>query len=477
MESEMRTKLRAARSIGRRRGARLAALVLVAMAAVSCTRGEPTPRGVVLIVLDTLRADGLSAYGNPRATSPRIDALAAEGVLFERAYSNASWTLPAFVGLLTGSYPSAAVFQGTRLVRSLVEPLRAAGFATAAFTEGGYVSPHFGMERGFDTFRSLEGKIQLHGVDVRPGDAGQGGLERTFESARGWLREHAEQPFFLLIHTYEVHMPYLRRTYAEGMQRGILGEVYSFDDARRVRSEPVGDTEVEYVRALYDGGVAAADREVGRTLDLLGELGVADRTLVVLTSDHGEELGEREPLRLGMHGHALYDSLLHVPLIVRDPTRAGGGRRVSAQVRLVDVMPTILDRLGVAVPGAGDGRSLLPLLDDAGAEDRPVYAEMLHPNSVTPLIRRVALRDGRWKLIVNAPPLAPGEPPAELYDVVADALETNNLAARQPDTKQALAERLRIQREAIQQRGLAGVDHGTIGNDVREQLRALGYLE
>ena len=453
-------------------------LLLLAAAALclECGRPEP-PHGIVLIVLDTLRADGLSIYGNPRSTSPHIDRLAEQGVLFEQAVSHASSTLPGFVGLLSGSYPTARVFDRT-LLRSLVEPLAGAGYLTAAFTEGGYASPHFGLDRGFASFEAEEGKVHLLGTGPTPLRDGDGGVARTFGAARDWLRAHASQRFFLLVHTYEVHVPYLRREYAEGLPTGNLPETYPVATVRAVQDGtiPVGATEVAYVRALYDGGVAAADREVGQLLELLDQLGVGDRTLVVLTADHGEELGERTPQRLGMHGAMLYDTLLRIPLIIRDPLARAPVRRVANQVRLVDVMPTILDRAGLPLPAPIDGRSLVPLMAGSERGERLAYAEVSDPDSALP--RRIAVREGGWKLVVNLPPLPEGEPASEFYRVSGDPLELHDLAAAEPTRKDAYLQLLRAQREAIDRAGRPrlGLDED-VPSDLREQLRALGYVQ
>ena len=457
---------------------RLRSLVLLAAAALclECGRAEP-PHGIVLIVVDTLRADGLSLYGNARSTSPHIDRLGEQGVAFEQAVSHASSTLPGFVGLLSGSYPTARSFD-RKLLHSLVEPLAGAGYQTAAFTEGGYVSPHFGLDLGFASFEAEEGKVHLQGAQLAPPRDGDRGVAKTFAAAREWLDAHASQRFFLLVHTYEVHVPYLRREYAESLPAGNLPETYPPETVRAVQSGaiPVGATEVAYVRALYDGGVASADREVGRLLERLDQLGVADRTLVVLTADHGEELGERTPQRLGMHGAMLYDTLLRIPLIIRDPRVHPPLRRIANQVRLVDVMPTILDLAGVPLPAPVDGRSLAPLMTGAEHDERLAYAEVADPDSA--LLRRIAVREGGWKLIVNLPPLAAGEPASELYRVSDDPFELHDLAAAEPARKQAYLQLLRAQREAIDRSGRPrlGLDE-EVPADLREQLRALGYVQ
>ncbi|HTY18487.1 MAG TPA: sulfatase [Myxococcota bacterium] len=455
-----------------------AALCLLSLSvSPGCSRPAPAPHGIVLIVLDTLRADGLSAYGNPRPTSPHIDRLAQQGVLFEQAVSHASSTLPGFVGLLSGSYPTARVYDRGLLLHSLVEALAGAGYTTAAFTEGGFVSRYFGVDRGFATFEAKEGKVHLQGADVDARADEAGGVEKTFDAAMTWLRAHASERFFLLVHTYEIHMPYLQRAYAEKLPRGSLPETYRVDTAEAVTSGsiPVGATEVAYVRALYDSGVASADRQVGRLLGLLDELGIADRTLVALTADHGEELGERTPRRLGMHGLLLYDTLLRIPLIIRDPLVGSPPRRIASQVRLVDVMPTLLDRAGVALPPEIDGRSLAPLLRGSAQDERLAYSEISDPDSA--LLRRIAVREGGWKLIVNLPPLSDGDVPSELYRVSDDPLELHDLSSAEPARKDSLFALMRAQRESIDRSGRArlAVDENA-PDALRERLRALGYV-
>mgnify|MGYP001380006645 CR=1 FL=1 len=269
------------------------AIALLALGLAGCSRPAPRPHGIVLVVLDTLRADRLSAYGHVRETSPRLHRLAAEGVLFEQAITHSPWTLPAFIGLLSGRYPGEDVYDG-RLRVSLVETLRDAGYRTAAFTEGGYVSAYFGIDLGFERFLAEEGDVRLlTGAGLQPG-AGAGGVEHTFDTAIAWLDAHAGEPFFLLVHTYEPHTPYLRREFAEGLPRGALPEdVYSIETAGKVGSGevPAGPEEIEYVRALYDGGIAAADRELGRLLDRLAGLRRDERPGGVVTSGPRQERG------------------------------------------------------------------------------------------------------------------------------------------------------------------------------------------
>jgi len=447
---------------------------LACLAAGGCSLGssERELRGAVLIVLDTLRADGLSAYGNRRRTSPHLDALAERGVLFERAVSHASGTLPAFVGLLSGRYPSAEVMDG-QLQSSLVERLRDAGFRTAAFTEGGYVSSYYGMDLGFGEFLEEEGAVHLT-VGGSPVHARAGGIEETFRRAEAWLRENGSAPFFLMVHTYEVHMPYRRLEYASGIERGRLSETFEIVDAPGAFADqpPPTETELAYIRALYDGGVAAADRQVGELLGVLEELDLSERTLVVVTSDHGEDLGSREPPRPGTHGHTLYDELLLVPLVIYDPRLEVAASRISAQVRLVDVLPTVLDSLGVAQDPRSHGRSLAPLMRGEESEGRPAYAQLVELSGGA---RGFALREGAHKLIQNVFPTVPS---VELYDLAADPAEARNLAEQESELVERLRSGLRREHDPVAQSGLPNyrTDRST-PRALRERLEALGYVE
>jgi len=462
------------------RGARrlLCRLALLGLAAATASMapagcgGTETPReplhGIVLIGFDTLRADGLSSYGNPRSTSPRLDALAGEGVLFENAVSNASWTLPGFVSILSGEHPSKRVFRGG-LLRSGVERLRDAGYRTAAFTEGGYVSRQFDLDRGFETFWEETTSV-LH--DPGP----EVGVAKTFGRARDWLRAHAHEPFFLFVHTYEPHVPYQRLDLADGLDPGVLGGPYDRKQNGRVLSGelPVGEVERVWVRALYDGGVAAADRELGGLLAELKSLGVLDRTLVVATSDHGEQLGEHVPHQLGLHGQTLWDTVLHVPLVVRDPRREDAGRRIATQVRTVDIMPTILDLAGIPQRANPDGRSLVSVMDGAEGTDRPAFSELRERKNGR--LRAATLRTGTHKLHLNVD--ASEREGLELYDLREDPGEEQNLARERPRLRARLHGELQDWIHEIGRRGEPswGVRR-TVGPELRRRLEALGYAQ
>jgi len=452
--------------------ARLALVALVGLAALpACTPARP--RNAVLIVLDTLRADGLSAYGNARPTSPALDALAERGVLFETVVTNTPWTLPAMVGLMTGEYASARTYHDG-VQRSLVEDLRTGGWATAAFTEGGFVSERFGFDRGFELFREPEGPVP----EVISNDTTKN-IDTTFGWAREWLAAHGrERPFFVLLHSYETHTPYRRRTFAEGLERGRLAPSYEVDYAAYINKfETVfSEAELAYIRALYDGGVAEADRHVGQLLEALASLDLARDTLVVVTSDHGEDLGERRPMRPGNHGHALYDEQMLVPLILYDPTRRYPVPRVAAQVRLVDVLVTICDLLGLAPAPDRHGRSLVPLMTGEEAEDRVAWLEIPYHELLGSPAHN-GLRMGSFKVIVN-PPFSPAGR-VEMYDLAQDPGERKNVVGQDPRRNAALKLEFDRIKAELARLGAANFRRKSDESDPLrdERLRSLGYVE
>lgn len=468
-----------------RRRHRLAAVlaVLLSAACAGCGRAEDAAgrrplQGAVLVLLDTVRADHVSCYGYPRPTTPVLDALARSGVRFTQAVSQAPWTLPSVAALLAGRLPGDALAE--RLSSSIVERLRAAGLVTAAFTEGGFVSRAFGLDRGFIDFEEAEGAVRLArpGAQVEAAAGHGGGIAHTFGRAEDWLRRHRSDRFFLLVHTYEPHTPYTNHDFSAGLRPGVVGSAFSLDTLVRLRSGEItlDAEELEYAKALYDGDIRNADRHVEALLTALRELGLADRTLVVVTSDHGEELADHYPANTGSHGHSLRDPLIMVPLIVADPTRRYPVHEVTAQVRLIDVMPTIADLLGVAVEPPVEGRTLVPLME--GVETGARVAVTGHTRRGPP---RAGVRAMGFKYIVRTgpdpttPPLSPPPPERQLYDLRNDAAERRNVAGEHPALAAALDQLLE---------NVPGARPGSEGSAIpvedpalRERLRSLGYID
>ena len=427
-------------------------LVAAVIVGVGCRRNEAQTasassglQGVVLILLDTVRADHLSCYGYDRKTSPNMDALAEQGVQFKQVVAPSPWTLPSVGAMLTAEYPERGFAQSGELSWSLVEHFRRAGISTAGITEGGYVSRAFGMDRGFAHYVEEKGPVQLLKPGEKPDPNARVDIENTFALARRWLVEHRNERFFLFIHTYEPHTPYTRRDFARAMDAGAVGPVFTIEFLRPLQTGEIvlSGAEVEYVKALYDGGILHADRHVGAFVSFLEAVGLKDRTLVVVTSDHGEELNDHYPGNTGDHGHSLRDPLLLVPLILYHPSQRYPVSEVVAQVRLIDVMPTIAELLGVPIDRPIDGKSLIPLMTGAETENR--LALTAHSKKGPP---RIGIRHGGFKYVISTgndvsyPKLKPAPPSRQLYDLTADPLEKTNLAAVKPELAAVMSKAL-----------------------------------
>jgi arylsulfatase A-like enzyme len=389
-------------------------LALAALLAAGCSRplapawgeGEPPPN-VLLVCIDTLRADHLGCYGYERPTSPAIDALAAESVLFEDAQAASSWTLPALASLFTSTHSSTHGCWGfaSALAPSFVtaaELLRDAGYDTAAIVSHVFLAPRHGLQQGCvhfdDTYSQPETEPWNDVTSPRVTAEAVRFLEQKAAAPR-------EAPWMLFLHYFDPHDAYLPHA-------GV--------------SERFG---TEQPIDLYDGEIAFTDRHVGEVLRTLEATGFAGDTIVVLFSDHGEEFGEHGGVR---HGHTLHRELLHVPLVMRVPGVAP--RRVAERVRTIDVLPTLLELVGLPSLEAGEGSSLVPALHGGAPLPLPALAELrLQPGDP-----QESLIDGRWKLIHHLE----REPRFELYDVVLDPREQEDLAARHPELVAELREAL-----------------------------------
>ncbi len=490
----------------------LVGLLLVATS-LGCARNReaPAPRGLVLVCIDTLRADHLGAYGYARATSPRIDALARDAILFQHAVAPSPWTLPSIATLMTSLYPSIHGahspsdlsnldwFYRPRRYRpftalhasrvTLAEVLRDAGFATYAGVQGSYPTQIFGMGQGFDVYNQ----------NRTPG------VRFDVEDALRWLDTEQPDRFFVYLHVGEVHSPYTPIEMPPGAARMFQKErMPYFEDAieeerRRftsidfdpdyagevdgsranladlmTRGGQVSFSDLDHLTALYDRGIAYTDHWIGELLDGLAKRGLSEEIVFVLTADHGEEFIEHGGLE---HNYTYYEEMLRVPLIVRVAEHAGA--TVDELVGLVDVMPTVLDVLGVAdaaALGEIQGRSLRPFWRGDVAHSQRDYLGQASFNGGD-----IAIRSGRWKYIRRAPSQAGGRNRSELYDLIEDPGEHANQCRRRRAKCRAMAIRLAIrneelrstaQRLALPQPEPADVDESTL-----EQLRELGYVE
>lgn len=411
---------------------------------------------VLLVSLDTVRADRVRCYGYARPTTPGIDALAAGATLFEAAIAPAPWTLPSHASMLTGLYPHSHGAAGWRSILpprhvTLAETLLEAGYETAAFTGGAYLSSRFGLMQGFDVVEPLDG-ASTSAVVAR---------------ALGWLHDRRRKgPFFLFVHTYEPHTPYLDRSFASPSDAGRVGETFTLERLEALRSGRLDPTPAErrYISDLYDGDLRATDAALIRLWDWLRESGEMDRTVVIVTSDHGEELFERDVRRSAGHGHSLYEEIVRVPLVVRFPPVFSSGRRVRTPVSLVDIAPTVAGLLGTKWPAPADGCDLTQLEAGSPAMTRE---GVLSEAFIAGRDRR-SLRTGRYKFIT--PTGAPAAE-AELYDLDADPGERRSLSGDVPEIAGRLAARIRAYPLIASKN--ADVEVDTV---LRRQLRSLGYI-
>ncbi len=452
------------------------ALLPALLLAAGCSGGGPATH-VVLVSIDSLRADHLGAYGYAKPTSPQIDALARQGTLVEQAVSSTSWTLPAHAALFTGlvddlhkvTDPSRSL---SPQLPTLAGRLAEAGFATGAVVSGPFLLPRFGLSRGFDDYQNcmgfLDDRFESKGVvDFHRASHADRTGPCVVRRAREWLNAHREGPAFLFLHFWDVHYDYAPpQDQVARFDPGYAGSLDASGFARNPAIAPDMDRrDLEHLIALYDAGIADTDARVGEVLALLAELGLAERTLVVLTSDHGDAFFEH-----GEKGHQkdLHAEVLRIPLVLRGPG-VPRGLRLAGPAHIIDVMPTVLELVGLpaaGAPGVGEGRSLVPAFTDPDSlAEREVYA-LLRASS-----RHAASLEGRGhKVMVDR---VAGV--VRAYDVRADPDEREPLARSREHLLrlQARVRALRERAESYPEPGsLAPPDAATA-----ERLRELGYVE
>jgi choline-sulfatase len=435
-----------------------AAILAVGALGTGCARSPapgpaPVPANrpnVLLVTIDTLRADHVGCYGHAGAATPTLDGLAARGGRFATAIAHAPLTGPSHACLLTGLTPLGHGFRDNGgfvlppAVKTAAEDFRQAGYRTAAFVSGFPLDRRFGFDRGFDTYDDHLPR----GSDRRRTPYVERFADATTDAALRWLARptapsstspspaaaSSAAPFFLWVHYYDPHAPY----------------------------EPPGELAQRFRASPYDGEIAFVDAQLARLLGSLEATGALARTIVLATADHGESLGEHGE---GTHGLFVYDATLKVPWIIAGPGVAAG--RVPATVaRGIDVLPTLLDYAGLAAAPGIEGRSLRPALEGREMSDAPAYAETLYPEREFGWAPLHALRTARFKLI--------DAPREELYDLAADAKETTNRLREQGPQADELRRKLAL---AVSRPGpAAAAAAAPVDPETAERLGALGYV-
>jgi arylsulfatase A-like enzyme len=413
----------------RKRAAVAAALAALALA-LWLGYDRHVPPNVLLVTIDTLRWDRLGAYGHASAATPVLDGLARRGVRFTTAIAHAPLTAPSHASILTGRNPLGhgvrdnGAFALPKEPRTLAEVFRDAGYSTAAFVSGFPLDHRYGFARGFETY---DDRLQ-RGSDSRRAPYVERSAADVSRSALAWMKG-ARSPWLAWVHYFDPHAPY----------------------------DPPPDLLARFAASPYDGEIASVDRELGALLKA-ADTG-AYRTLVLVTSDHGESLGEHGE---ATHGVFVYDATLRVPFLLAGAGVARG--RVSDVVaRGIDVLPTLVDYAGLAVPHGVDGRSLRPAANGKVMADAPAYAESLFCSLNLGWSELHALRSARYKLIEA--------PRAEFYDVVADPGELRDVLDANAGEAEALRAGLR---QALETRPPDAAHEP--GTEARERLRALGYV-
>ncbi len=399
---------------------------------------------VVLVTLDTTRADHIGCYGDADARTPALDALARRGVLFAQAATVAPLTLPAHSSIMTGFYPT---YHGVRLnggtalsqdQTTLAEALSREGYQTGAFIGAFVLDGRWGLNQGFGVYDDQFDMKKFKRLDLaavqRPGN-------QVMDAALRWLEGHKDGPFFTWVHLYDPHSPY-------EPPEPLLSEF-----------RPRG------LAALYDGEIAFADQQVARLLSWLEKSGLDQKTIVVVLGDHGEGLGSHGE---GTHGYFLYDYALHVPFIVSAPFDALRGVRVDAQVSLVDVLPTVLALAGIDSTARVHGRSLLPLMLRPKAPDKvEAYSESMTPSLQYGWSALRSLRSPRYKLVQAPRP--------ELFDLAADPGEETNVYDQHRDEARRMEAQL-DRHVAETSRDAPAPEAADLDKETVERLAALGYV-
>jgi choline-sulfatase len=425
-----------------------AALLSLLLALVSChssshktesaSKESPSSRrpNLVLVTIDTLRADRLGCYGYAKAETPRLDKLAHAGVLFENAVTHTPLTAPSHASMFTGLYPTVHKVRDTGgfvlqpSYTTLAEILQQQGWDTAAFVGASVLKKLFGFNRGFALYDDEMPKPE-------PGRMGGEYPERrageVVDRAIGWLDSQSGKPFFLWVHVFDPHYPY----------------------------DPPAGLQEKYRDRPYDGEVAYTDQQLGRLFDRVAKKSPPENTLIVVLSDHGESLSDHGEYT---HGVFLYDSTLRIAFLMAGPG-VPVGLRVKQQARTVDLVPTLLELMGRKAPQGVQGSSLAPVLIGKEAPTAVSYAETLFPKINMGWAELRGIRTNRWKYI--------RAPKPELYDLSQDPAEISNVIASHPAEAQELEAKLNA---VIGGGGVEKIETAPVGRRTVEQLKSLGYL-
>jgi len=401
---------------------------------------------IILFTIDTLRADHLECYGYQNVKTPNINRLAAEGILFEQTISQAPLTLPSHSSIFTGANP---LYHGIRdnggfyldeAHITLAEALKNKGYSTGAFVGAFVLDSRWGLDQGFDYYYDNFDLTKYKKISL---DAVQRRGDEVIAEAYKWLEKKVQEKFFAWIHLYDPHTPY---DPPEPYKTEYKGRPYS----------------------LYDGEIAYVDELIGEFRNFLEERGLLEKTLIVFTADHGESLGEHKE---SAHGFFIYDCAIRVPLLLRFPQKKFLGKTINTQVRSIDIMPTVLHLINTEIPEGVQGESLLSLIlreNDEGGDFFSAYSETYWPRYHYGWSELKSFREGPFKFI--------DAPKPELYNIMEDPGELNNLLETEGEIAQRMKKELDTYIEKSSSLQIQNVGPKKVDNDSLIKLQALGYI-
>jgi len=438
---------------------------------------------IVLVTIDTLRADHLSCYGYKENTSPNIDQLVREGVLFKEVIAQEPQTGPSHSSIMTSKYPivHGTIMNGSKLGQSettLAEILLKKGFSTAAFVSAYVLDSIFGLDQGFevydDVFSRFKGIYKLVTYKILEkfsfypsDDSVEIRADNTTQKVLKWLEKERRKPFFLWVHYFDPHSTYgppppFDVKFDPGYQGRFISEFNTDEHFGRM---DFTESEIKHIKALYDGEIAFADFHIGRIFKKLKELGVYNNTVIIITADHGEDLYEHGVFD---HQNYLYDTILRVPLIIKFKDSQYSNLIIKDQVQLIDIMPTILETLGMHKNLKGQGVSLMPLI--LGLNTNPNKEAYSETHSPAALKTKFSVRNTDWKFIHTVE----GDE-KELYNLFEDPLESKNLISREKERgnlEKKLKEWLNWSSKLSGSSSKLKVD-----KKIMEKIKSLGYYQ
>ncbi len=433
---------------------------------------------VILIIIDTLRADHLGCYGYKKSTSPHMDALAKEGFLFKNCYTQASWTKPSTASILTSLYPPIhqTISDGSALpdeIVTLAEILKKQGYLTYGYTANPNLKTIFNFDQGFDFYDDYLMRDKLYCAAMRNflfnfplfkmvikktfSFRDRDNIKLANDRIIPWLEEYKGNNFFMYLHYMDPHDPY--------SPPGPYDKMFSYvkDD---INSKNI---------SLYDGEIRFADEYIGRLFEKLKALGVYDKTLIVITSDHGEAFGDHNDQ---IHGHTVYNELLKVPLIIKYPSSKKPNMKIKKQVQSIDILPSILDILNITYKGHLSGASLSALMENNGNDDFGEYIYVSN-NYYGIYVLEALVKNNHWKYIYTEKSSLRNIKEVgheELYNLIKDPLELNNIIKQHPEILKTMQKKLDFYKEDCKKKAISPyqveLDDETIRN-----LESLGYLQ